>query len=335
MDVTKLPDGRIRFGPIADFDPVHTFLCGQCFRWTRLAGNATGFPAKQDAFDEIPTMKADAAAGSVPGIGIDWQGLAGNRAIGSVWQGLVGNRAIRLHWDGSFLNAEGTTEREVREFWLGYLDLDRDYPAMKRILSEGDPIMAEAIRFGWGLRLLRQDPWETLVTFLISQNNGIPRIRRIVDTLCACFGEPVVLGDEIHQAFPTPEALADLDSCDLDVCRAGYRSAYVLRTAAQVTESRLDLHGLADLPYGEARNQLLALHGVGVKVADCALLFSGLHRSAFPVDRWVLRVMAALYPGSRKTTEDLQSFAAQKWGPLAGLAQEYLFYYARENQIRE
>ena len=335
MDVTKLPDGRIRFGPIADFDPVHTFLCGQCFRWTRLDGNATGFPTNRDAFGEIEPMKADPAARDVPDIGSDWQGLVGNQAIGSVWLGLVGNRAIRLHWDGSFLYAAGTNEREVREFWLGYLDLDRDYPAMKRILSEDDPVMAKAIRFGWGLRLLRQDPWETLVTFLISQNNGIPRIRRIVDTLCACFGEPIILEDGIHHAFPTPEALVGLDSCDLDVCRAGYRSAYVLRTAIQVTEHRLDLCGLAGIPYGDARNQLLALHGVGVKVADCALLFSGLHRSAFPVDRWVLRVMAALYPGSGKNTEELQAFAARKWGPLAGLAQEYLFYYARENQIRE
>jgi len=298
MESQILPDPRIRMGPVPDFDPGHTFLCGQCFRWTRVG------------------TKTDASS---------------DRSRQDDWVGIAGSHAIRLQWDGSCLSASGTTESELKGWWRPYLDLAENYSDLKLKLSAGDPVMEEAIRFGHGLRLLRQDPWETLITFLISQNNGIPRIRSIVNTLCTCFGEAIPFEGGMLHAFPTPEALAVLNSCGLDVCRAGYRSAYVIRTAQQVVEGRFDPNALSSMPYEEAREYLLPFHGVGVKVADCTLLFSGLHRSAFPVDRWVFRVMDSLYPGSGKTTKELQAFAKDRWGENAGLAQEYLFHYARSH----
>lgn len=289
VSILPMKDGSVRIGPIKDFDPVHTFLCGQCFRWNLLE---TG-----------------------------------------EWLGIAGARAIRLRWDGSFLMAFGTTPEDARLFWIPYLDLNGNYSAWKKELSASDSIMAEAAGFGGGLRLLRQDPWEALITFLISQNNGIPRIRTIVDTLCRCFGNQVRFEGRNLHAFPIPMALTNLGACEMDVCRAGYRSAYLLKTSSQIKEGAVDLAHLSLLPYHEAREHLLSLHGVGVKVADCTLLFSGIHRSAFPVDRWVLRIMNALYPGSGTTTESIQRFAAERWGLLAGLAQEYLFHYARAKHI--
>ncbi len=284
-----MADGITRIGPVNSFDPTHTFLCGQCFRW--------------------------------------------NRTESGDWLGVAGSRAMRLQWDGRRLTISGATPEEVRTFWIPYLDLEADYPKWKENLSASDAVMAEAVAFGAGLRLLRQDPWETLATFLISQNNGIPRIRTIVDALCRCFGEPIPFEGSTVYAFPSPNVLASLDACEMDVCRAGYRNAYLLKTSRQVAEGEVDLSRLSALPYREARDSLLTLHGVGVKVADCALLFSGIHRSAFPVDRWVLRVMNALYPGSGSTTESLQGFARERWGVMAGLAQEYLFHYARVKKI--
>jgi N-glycosylase/DNA lyase len=282
-------DGTILIGPIRNFDPGHTFLCGQCFRW--------------------------------------------NRTESGDWLGLAGSRAIRLRWDGSCLMTFGTTAEEIRSFWIPYLDLDEDYDAWKQELSISDAVMAEAVEFGNGLRLLRQDPWETLITFLISQNNGIPRIRNIVDTLCRCFGEPIPFEGSTLHAFPAPDVLAGLSPCEMDVCRAGYRNAYLLKTSRQIQEGAVNLSLLSSLPYPAALECLLTLHGVGVKVAECTLLFSGIHRSAFPVDRWVLRVMGALYPDSGGTTESLRLYAQERWGHLAGLAQEYLFYYARAKKI--
>ena len=293
------PEAVLRLGPVPDFEPAHVFLCGQCFRW-----------------EPLPDGR---------------------------WHGIAGRFPLFLSREGDSLRLEGPHLPLLQDHWLRYLDLPADYGTWKRRLSDSDPVLEAAIRFGYGLRLLRQDPWETLATFLISQNNGIPRIRQIVERLCVRFGDRVDAGTAAHveretalpplHAFPSAERLAALSASDLDVLRAGYRAPYLLQTARQIASGVVDLDVLAYLPLEEARSSLMRLHGVGVKVADCTLLFSGLHREAFPVDRWVLRLMNALYPGSGKDTEALQRFAAARWGELAGLAQQYLFFYARENRI--
>lgn len=273
------------------FDPDATFLCGQCFRWEK---DETG----------------------------SWHGLTRSHQV-SLHPVVTpsGQPAYRL---------AGATPGELDGVWRPYLDWDTDYESLQERLQDNDPVLAAAIAFAPGLRLLRQDPWETLASFLISQNNGIPRIRRIVESLCACFGEPAGTG---RPGFPSLERIARLSESDLGVCRAGYRTGYLIRTARQLSNGEVDLAGLGTLSYPEAREQLLRLHGVGVKVADCTLLFSGTHQEAFPVDRWVIRIMRALYPQAGTDTPSLQRYAADRWGVLAGLAQEYLFHYARHHRI--
>jgi N-glycosylase/DNA lyase len=268
------------------FDPDATFLCGQCFRWSR-----------------------------------DEQGH---------WHGITGNHPVRLvPQTADTWRIVGASNDDIRRVWLPYLDWQAPYRTWQETLADGDPVMAAAIAFAPGLRLLRQDPWETLATFLISQNNGIPRIRSIVDTLCTCFGEP--LGDTF--TFPSVETLAALSEETLSVCRAGYRTRYLIRAARQLAGGEVDLAALPGMPHAEARDALLRLFGVGIKVADCALLFSGSHREAFPVDRWVIRVMNALYPAAGKDPAAIRQYAADRWGALAGLAQEYLFHYARMHSV--
>ncbi len=299
MKTRMMSDGTLRLGPVKHFDPVHVFTCGQCFRWEPLADGR--------------------------------------------WQGISSGHALWLSWDGSCLQLAGDHVGDLRGDWIRYFDLMSDYGDWKRRLSVDDPVMQAAIRFGHGLRLLRQDPWETLASFLISQNNGIPRIRQIVAALCAQFGdmpeashpEGVAASAEMSsmRSFPSAARIAALNESDLDVLRAGYRAPYLLRTARQIAAGEVDLAALGGMPLQEARDMLLRLHGVGIKVADCTLLFSGMHRDVFPVDRWVLRLMDALYPGSGTSTPALQRFADARWGELAGLAQQYLFFYARENRI--
>ncbi len=245
------------------------------------------------------------------------------------WVGNVFGKEVQLSYRPSALSLTGVNQEEYSAHWVHYLSLDEDYALYKKQLSFQDDIMTKAVSFGTGLRLLKQDIWETLISFIISQNNGIPRITKIIDTLCRCFGNEIA---ENVYAFPTPEQLAKLNSCDMDSCKAGYRTAYVIKTANQVLQGEVNLYCLRDLPYLEARENLMKLHGVGMKVADCTLLFSGYHPEAFPVDRWVLRVMAELYPESGDSIASIQAFASEKWGKLAGLAQEYLFYYVRNKK---
>lgn len=250
------------------------------------------------------------------------------------WTGLTGRHAATLEQpDPDTLFIECEDERTLRDLWIPYLDLARDYGRIERRLCRGDAEMRRAIGFAGGLHLLAQDPWEMLVTWLVSQNNGIPRITGIIDTLCRCFGEPFEWRGQTFHAFPTPQALASLDRCELDVCRAGYRRDYIHRAAVEVSEGRIDPWSWRSRPVDEVRAELLSIHGVGAKVADCTLLFSGLSHATFPVDRWVLRVMTARYPGCGETPEALQRYAAERFGDLAGFAQEYLFHDVRMNGL--
>ena len=200
-------------------------------------------------------------------------------------------------------------------FWRRYFDLDLDYGALRQELAALSPVLAEAAAFAPGIRILNQGPWEALCSFILSQNNNIPRIKGIVARLCACFGQPLPGGG---RSFPGPEALAGLSPEDLAPLRCGFRARYVI-DAAQKVCGGLNLEELRPLPLAEAREALMTITGVGVKVADCTLLY-GLHRlDAFPMDVWMKRAMAVLFPG--KQPED--------FGPAAGVAQQYIFHYSR------
>lgn len=247
------------------------------------------------------------------------------------WLGIVRGLVVEAERDGNDIIFHNMNQSDFSEFWHDYFDLGRDYGAIQRKLSENDPVMAEAIAFAPGIRLLKQDFFETLISFIISQNNNIPRIKKIIECLAENYGEPVEYNGHVLYSFPGAETLGSLTEDSLQCIRAGYRARYIIRASQQALE--LDLEGLRKMDSATIRKELLKFYGVGGKVADCIGLFSGLTLDAFPVDRWVRRVMSTLYPGSGSSNEEIAAFARKKFGDMAGIAQQYLFYYARENRI--
>lgn len=205
--------------------------------------------------------------------------------------------------------------------WRPYFDLDRDYAALRRAFSR-DENLKRAAAFGAGIRILRQDAWEALVSFLISQCNRIPRIRAIIERLCEQLGAPLFAFGKERYAFPEPARLAGCTPEDLAPLRAGYRAGYLLAAAQAVASGALDFSELAQLPTDAARARLCALPGVGEKVADCVLLFGMGRHDAFPMDVWMKRAVRTLYGGN------VPDFGAQR-----GVAQQYLFYAARAGEF--
>ena len=234
---------------------------------------------------------------------------------GGSFRGIVRARALRVYRDGDVLVLEEASVEDYLSLWRDYFDLGLDYGALRRAFSGMGPVLREAARYAPGMRILRQEPWEALCSFILSQNNNIPRIRGIVDRLCACFGRPVEGGF----AFPSAERLALLSPDELAPVRCGFRAKYVIDAAKKVASGEVDLEQARLLPLPQARESLMRIVGVGPKVADCALLY-GLHRlEAFPMDVWMRRAMDTLFPG--RTPAD--------FGPYAGIAQQYIFHYSR------
>lgn len=236
---------------------------------------------------------------------------------GGLYRGIAHGRLLELELNGDALVLRGVTPEEFEAVWRGYLDLGRDYGELRSRFA-ADESLREAVEFSPGLRVMRQEPWEALCTFILSQNSNIPRIKGMVERLCQGFGEPLPSGGF---AFPSPERLAPLSEDELAPLRSGYRAPYIIDAARRISEGRLDLRALYALPLDEARRELLQVHGVGPKVAECALLY-GLGRvECFPMDVWMKRVMASLYPGGfPEALED-----------VAGIAQQFLFHWARMN----
>lgn len=200
-------------------------------------------------------------------------------------------------------------------FWRGYFDLDADYARMRALFSK-TPALAAACRWAGGIRILRQDGWEALASFIISQNNHIKRIEGIVQRLCESFGDPIGPG---LFSFPRPERLAGRTAADLETIRCGFRARYLIDAADRVCAGEVRLEALTSLPLSEARAMLTRIAGVGPKVADCALLF-GFHRlECFPVDVWIARAMRELLPDG----------LPKEILPCAGVAQQMLFHYMR------
>ncbi len=205
-------------------------------------------------------------------------------------------------------------------FWRDYLDMETDYAEARRSIEVCD-YLRDCAAYGEGIRILRQDKWEALCSFIISQCNNIPRIKGIVEKLCSLYGEPVEAPWGEARAFPTAERVADLSEEALAPLRSGYRTPYILAAARAVAGGDIDLDATALLPCGEARAELKKLNGVGDKVANCVVLF-GLHQlDAFPVDVWIKRALAANMP---------KGFDPSSLGKYAGLAQQYMFFHARE-----
>lgn len=238
------------------------------------------------------------------------------------FHGIAHGRYLEVEFTDGNLILKSTTMQEFNDIWKSYLDLERGYGELREFLKQhGTPseksAMEKALAFSPGLRLMRQDTWEILVSFILSQNSNIPRIKKMIELLCENFGQPI--GDQNGYAFPTPQTLASLTEHDLAVIRSGYRAAYIIDAARRVASGEFDPSHLSNCPTEDVRAALLQIHGVGPKVADCVLLFGFGRIECFPLDVWMKRAMAEFYPAGFPV--ELQEYA--------GIAQQFLFHYAR------
>lgn len=318
---------RYTIDNIKDFNLEHIFECGQCFRWEKQEdGSYTGV-----AKGRIVNMRYVPDAANT---GVQQSSSSDNDGAS---QGSPSGK----------LTITPCTKEEFEEIWRPYLDLDRDYAKIKETLSDGDDVMKKAAEYGYGIRILKQDLWETIVSFIISQNNNIPRIKGCIERLCENFGDPIETPDstigkvdsgtgkagsskadadscpglgDVRFDIPSPERLAGLTEEDLAPVRLGYRAKYIIETAKAVCEKGLP----------KDFEELSALCGVGPKVASCISLFGMQNYSSFPIDVWVMKVMHELYGLPEKNKKEMAEFAREKFGELGGFAQQYLFYYMRD-----
>lgn len=253
------------------------------------------------------------------------------------WVGVVGDAVISARQEGSVLFFEGAGEEDIER----YFQLDLDLPAILSAVDR-DPFIHAAIERHRGLRLVRQDPWECLISYICAQNASIPFIRCMIENMARHFGTPLSSPWGTQFAFPRPGALATREEEDLRRCSLGYRSGYVLDAARRVCGDPGWAERIGGLSFDAARDELMAFRGVGQKVADCILLFAFQKFESFPVDVWMRRVMRAHYlpcegaerPMTCREYEDIAAFARDYFGEYAGYAQEYLFAEIRACQKR-
>ncbi|MDR7386053.1 MAG: hypothetical protein QN170_01305, partial [Armatimonadota bacterium] len=247
---------------------------------------------------------------------------------GGVAEGVVGRSVWRLRPTAGGVRGVAAGEAVRPDRLRGYLLGWGPIGPLEAALAT-DPVLARALRQTRGISILAQDAWEVLATFLVSQNNNIPKIVRSVQHLCRALGEPIGQ-PPLAWTFPSPAAVAEAPDRMLREALLGYRAAYLREVARRVAWGDLDLDRLRTIPTEEARRALLDLPGVGEKVADCVLLFGLGHRATFPVDVWVRRAVEELYFGGRsRSVRDIRAWALDRFGQLAGLAQQHLYHYAR------
>ncbi|HKK94935.1 MAG TPA: DNA glycosylase [Anaerovoracaceae bacterium] len=234
----------------------------------------------------------------------------------SSYTGVVENVVANVLLENNNLIIEATGEYD----WNEYFDLNRDYGLIKNELIKKDKVIKEAIEYGYGIRILKQDLWEVIVSFLISQNNNIPRIKGCIEKLSKLYGEKIT-GE--YYTFPRPEVIAKLDVCDLDSVKLGYRAKYLIETAKLYEEKKFNSSM-------EAYEWLLELKGIGPKVANCIMLFGLGYYDSYPIDVWVRKVMKELY--GAEGDESIKKLALERFGDYGGFAQQYLFYYMRDKK---
>lgn len=263
-----------------NFSLEQIWQSGQCFRMTQIESGG-------------------------PENGIRYEIIAGERYL----------EAVSLGGECVFF----CSEEEFENFWKGYFDLESDYGNYISRIDPGDTYLCGAAKAGWGIRILRQDLWEMIVSFLISQQNNIVRIRRCIGNICQRYGERLVNGEgREYYGFPRAEVLAGLLEDELMACNLGYRSKYVVRAARSVVCGDLDLDKVREMPYGKAREEMLKLFGVGEKVADCICLFGLHHLEAFPRDTHINQALEKHYR---------RGFPKRRYKGIQGVMQQYIFYY--------
>lgn len=285
-----MKEQKIILKNIEDFELDHIFECGQCFRWNK----------QQD--------------GSY---------------IGVIKQGV-----LQIKKDKKDIIITGKCEGEIKQIVNKYFDLETDYKEIKNTLSQIDDYLKTSIKFGNGIRILNQDLWETIISFIISANNNIPRIKGIIERISKAYGKQINYQDNSYYTFPTPNELSKATIKDLRQLGLGFRDKRVYDTTQIIINKQITLQQLLAEDTEKLKETLLTLPGVGPKVADCIMLF-GMHRfEVFPIDVWVRRVMNELYlkqeDENKINKKEIEKLAVEKYSDLAGLAQQYLFYWKRE-----
>ena len=277
---------------IKSFELADIFECGQCFRWSKQEdGSYTG-----------------------------------------VFKGNVMN--VQKH--GDTVTFKGICNGNIKEIVEDYFDLKRNYEEIKSRLEKIDDNVKTSIQYGKGIRILNQDLWEMIISYIISANNNIPRIKGIIERISKNYGKEIQFQGEKYYTFPSLEELKDVTVEEYRKLGAGFRDIRLYETVHMLLDKKVDLDEMQKNPNTmEVREQLLTLSGVGPKVADCILLFSTLKRfEVFPIDVWVRRVMNELYIKNEDETKinkkEIEKLAQEKFGKLAGIAQQYLFYWKRE-----
>lgn len=256
-----------------------------------------------------------------------------NKEEDGSYTGVVKNMILNVEQDGSNVIFNNANMDDYENILKEYFDLDTDYSEIKRFVNT-DEIMAKAIKFGEGIRILDQDEWETMISFMISANNRIPMIKKVIENLSTSFGDFIgSYRGRDYFSFPTAEQLSKATLDKITECKAGFRSPRLKEAAERFLNEKEIIYNIKNTSYDEGLAYLKTYKGIGDKVANCILLFSMRQFETFPVDVWVRRVMQELYVDKDTKDKDIRKFAENKFGKYSGYAQQYLFYYARENGI--
>lgn len=232
--------------------------------------------------------------------------------------GVVGDRVCKINQTDDTVTFYDTDETTFNTVWRDYFDFDLDYNSIRKEICK-DEIMQKAGDYASGIRILKQDAWETICSFIISQNNNIKRIKGIVKRLCDTFGEPITEG---YSTFPSYQTIAKLTLEDLAPLRSGFRAKYILDAAKKLDSGEVSIERVKNADYATAKAELMQICGIGSKVADCALLYGFYRLEAFPEDVWIKRAMAKLFPDG--LPENCKRYA--------GIAQQYIFHFARTSE---
>lgn len=273
------------------FEPKHIFDCGQCFRWN---------------------IQEDGS-----------------------YTGVFKENVLNVKKEKDRIIFTGICKGNIKDIVKDYFDFDTNYEEIKEKLSNVDEYLKESIEFGSGIRILNQDLWETIISFIISANNNIPRIKGIIEKISKQYGNKIIWNNEEYYTFPTPEELGKVSVDDLRKLGLGFRDKRVYETTKIILEGSIKLQELKqEKDTISLKEKLLTLPGVGPKVADCIMLFGLKRFEVFPIDVWVRRVMNDLYIKNEDETKinkkEIEKLAVDKYKNLAGLAQQYLFYWKRE-----
>ena len=298
-EVIQLDDNSIMIKGVKNFNIKQILECGQCFRWEKISDT--------------------------------------NYII------VAYRRVIEVVQNGDDVTIYNTNLNDFEDIWREYFDLDRDYSKIKEELSK-DELLSKSVDFGYGIRILNQEPFEILISFIVSARNSIPAIMKTIKKISERWGDELNYKGNTYYAFPTPEQVKEATLDEIKETGASFRSKYILDTIARVNEALenpdneelkiYDLDYIKSLDADECHLALQKFMGVGAKVADCIMLFSMAKHSAFPVDVWIKRAMIHFYLAPDVSLNKIRVFGRDKFGELSGLAQQYLFYYARENNIK-